>query len=90
MWDAGTKQADIARALNVSQSGASRPLKKHRETSNFKDRKRSGRPRVDRLLLRFASCETLWNQQRNTRCIRVSRRLVNSAYLRPDYELDAQ
>lgn len=93
MRDAGMKQVDIARALTVSQSVVSRLLKKHRETGSVKDRKRSGRPkattqREDRLLFRlsrrnrFASCETLRNQLRDTHRIRVSRSLVNSRLLK--------
>ena len=31
IWNAGMKQDDIARVLNVSQSVVSRPLKEHRE-----------------------------------------------------------
>ena len=30
VWNAGMKQYDIARALNMSQSVVSRPLKEHR------------------------------------------------------------
>ena len=41
IWTAGKKQDDIARALNVSQSVVSRPLKEHRESSSIIKRKRS-------------------------------------------------
>ena len=39
--DAGMKQDDIARVLNVSQSAVSRPLKEHREIVSIAKRKRS-------------------------------------------------
>ena len=39
--NAGMKQDDIARVLNVSQSVVSRPLKEHRESDNITKRKRS-------------------------------------------------
>ena len=39
--NAGMKQDDIARVLNVSQSVVSRPLKEHRESDSIKKRKRS-------------------------------------------------
>ena len=39
--NAGMKQDDIARVLNVSQSVVSRPLKEHRESGSFTKRKRS-------------------------------------------------
>ena len=39
--DAGMKQDDIARVLNVSQSVVSRPWKEHRESGNISKRKRS-------------------------------------------------
>ena len=39
--DAGMKQDDIARVLNVSQSAVSRPLKEHIETGSITKRKRS-------------------------------------------------
>ena len=37
--DAGMKQVDIARALTVSQTVASRLLKRHRETGSVKESK---------------------------------------------------
>ena len=45
MWkiaigDAGVKQDDIARVLNVSQSVVSRLLKKHRKSGSIRKRKR--------------------------------------------------
>ena len=40
MRDAGMKQVDIARALNVPQSVVRRLLKKQREASSVKERKR--------------------------------------------------
>ena len=39
--NAGMKQDDIARVLNVSQSVVSRPLKDHRESGSITKRKRS-------------------------------------------------
>ena len=39
--NAGMKQDDIARVLNVSQSVVSRPLKEHRESGSIRKRKRS-------------------------------------------------
>ena len=39
--NAGMKQDDIARVLNMSRSGVSRPLKGHRESDSIKKRKRS-------------------------------------------------
>ena len=39
--NAGMKQTDIARVLNVSQSVVSRPLKEHREICSITKRKRS-------------------------------------------------
>ena len=39
--NAGLKQNDIARVLNVSQSAVSRPLKEHRESGIISKRKRS-------------------------------------------------
>ena len=39
--NAGMKQDDIARVLNVSQSVVSRPLKEHRESVSITKRKRS-------------------------------------------------
>ena len=39
--NAGMKQDDIARVLNVSQSAVSRPLKDHRESGNIRKRKLS-------------------------------------------------
>ena len=39
--NAGMKQDDIARVLNVSQSGVSRPLKEHRVSGSITKRKRS-------------------------------------------------
>ena len=39
--NAGMKQDDIARVLNVSQSVVSRPLKEHRESGNITRRKLS-------------------------------------------------
>ena len=39
--NAGMKQYDIARALNVSQSAVSRPLKEHRESGSITKGKRS-------------------------------------------------
>ena len=39
--NAGMKQDDIARVLNVSQSVVSRPLKEHRESDSIRKRKRS-------------------------------------------------
>ena len=33
IWNAGIKQDDISRVLNVSQSVVSRPLKEHRVTA---------------------------------------------------------
>ena len=38
--NAGMKQDDIARVLNVSQSVVSRPLKEHRESGSIRKRKR--------------------------------------------------
>ena len=40
IWDAGMKQNDIARVLNVSQSVLIRPLKEHRESGRIRKRKR--------------------------------------------------
>ena len=37
--NAGMKQDDIARVLNVSQSVVSRPLKEHRKSGNITKRK---------------------------------------------------
>ena len=39
--NAGMKQDDIARVLNVSQSVVSRPLKEHKESGSITKRKRS-------------------------------------------------
>ena len=39
--NAGTKQDDIARVLNVSQIVVSRPLKEHRESGSVTKRKLS-------------------------------------------------
>ena len=39
--NAGMKQDDIARVLNVPQSVVSRPLKEHRESGSIRKRKRS-------------------------------------------------
>ena len=39
--NAGMKQYDIARVLNVSHSIVSRPLKEHRECGSIRKRKRS-------------------------------------------------
>ena len=39
--NAGMKQDDIARVLNMSQSVVSRPLKEHRESGSITKRKRS-------------------------------------------------
>ena len=39
--NAGMKQYDIARVLNVSKSVVSRPLKEHRESGSIRKRKRS-------------------------------------------------
>ena len=39
--NAGLKQDDIARVLNVSQSVVSRPLKEHRESDSISKWKRS-------------------------------------------------
>ena len=39
--NAGMKQDDIARVLNVSQSAVSRPLKEQRESGSIIKRKRS-------------------------------------------------
>ena len=39
--NAGMKQNDIARVLNMSQSVVSRPLKEHRESGSIRKRKRS-------------------------------------------------
>ena len=39
--DAGMKQDDIARVLNVSQGVVSIPLKEHRESGSIRTRKRS-------------------------------------------------
>ena len=39
--NAGMKQDDIARVLNVSQSVVSRPLKEHIESGSIRKRKRS-------------------------------------------------
>ena len=39
--NAGMKQGDIARVLNVSQSVVSRPLKEHRENGNITKKLRS-------------------------------------------------
>ena len=41
IWNAGMKQDDIARVLNVPQSVVSRPLKEHRESDSIRKRKRS-------------------------------------------------
>ena len=39
--DAGMKQGDIARVLNVSHSVVSRPLNEHGESGSIRKRKRS-------------------------------------------------
>ena len=39
--NAGMKQDDIARVLNVSYSAVSRPLKEHNESGSIRKRKRS-------------------------------------------------
>ena len=39
--NAGTKQEDIVRVLNVSHSVVSRPLKEHKESGSIGKRKRS-------------------------------------------------
>ena len=39
--NAGMKQVNIARVLNVSQSVVSRPLKEHRESGSIRKRKQS-------------------------------------------------
>ena len=39
--NAGMKQNDIARVLNVSQSVVSRPLKEHKESGSIRKRKQS-------------------------------------------------
>ena len=39
--NAGMKQDDIVRVLNVSQSVVSRPLEEHRECGSIRKRKRS-------------------------------------------------
>ena len=39
--NAGVKQDDIARVLNMSHSGVSRPLKEHKESGSITKRKRS-------------------------------------------------
>ena len=39
--NAGMKQDDIARILNVSQSVVSKPLKEHRESGSIRKRKQS-------------------------------------------------
>ena len=39
--NAGMKQYDIARVLNVPQSAVRRPLKEHRESGSITKRKRS-------------------------------------------------
>ena len=39
--NAGMKQDNIVRILNVSQSAVSRPLKEHRESGSITKRKRS-------------------------------------------------
>ena len=39
--NAGMKQDDVERVLNVSQSVVSRPLKEHRESGSIRKRKRS-------------------------------------------------
>ena len=39
--NAGMKQDDIARVLNVSYSAVSRPSKEHRESGSIRKRKRS-------------------------------------------------
>ena len=39
--NAGVKQDDIARILNMSQCGVSRPLKEHKESGSITKRKRS-------------------------------------------------
>ena len=41
IMNAGMKQDDIVRVLNVSQSFVSRPLKEHRESGSITKRKRS-------------------------------------------------
>ena len=39
--NAGTKQDDIARVLNESQSVVSRPLKEHRDSGSIRKKKRT-------------------------------------------------
>ena len=58
--NAGMKQDDIARVLNVSQSVVSRPLKEHRESGRITKRKRST------LIL---ECKELLMKQYGTWCI---------------------
>ena len=41
IWNAGMKQDDIARVLNVSKSAVSIALKEHRESGSIRKRKRS-------------------------------------------------
>ena len=60
IMNAGMKQDDIARVLNVSQSVASRPLKEHRESGSFRKRKCST------LIL---ECKELLLQHYGTWCI---------------------
>ena len=52
--NAGVKQDDIARVLNVSQSVVSTPLKKHRESGSIRKRKRST------LIMQGIATEALW------------------------------
>ena len=58
--NAGMKQDDIARVLNVSQSVVSRPLKEHRECGSIRKRKRST------LIL---ECKEFLLKHYGTRCI---------------------
>ena len=58
--NAGMKQDDIARVLNLSQSAVSRPLKKHRESGSITKRKRS---------TAILECRELLLKHYGTRCI---------------------
>ena len=58
--NAGTKQNDIARVLNVSQRVVSRPLKEHRESGSIRKRKRS---------TLFLECKDLLLKHYGTWCI---------------------
>ena len=58
--NAGMKQDDIARVLNVSQSVVSRPLKEHRKSGSITKRKRS---------ILFLECKELLLKHYGTWCV---------------------